>query len=52
MLSFEEKVITKYTWIKHKYHATKIVNNHSEYEWDMNDVNKPLKIVNKTGDVA
>ena len=43
MYSYQEKLIIKYLWIKHKYGAARIVNDHPEYEWDMNGVKKPLK---------
>ena len=38
--------------MKHKYDATRIVNDRPKYEWDMNGVKKLLKKINTTGDVA
>ena len=52
MFPCEEKVIITYVGIKYKYGYTKIVNDHPEYEWNINDVKKPLKKTEKTGDVA
>ena len=53
MSSYEEKVIIKFLWIKRvKHGATRIVNDHRNYEWDMNGVRKLLKKINKTGGVA
>ena len=52
VFSYEEKVIIKFLWIKYKYGATKIVNDHPEYQWNVNGVKKPLKKTDKSGDVA
>ena len=52
MFSYEEKVIMKFLQIKHKYGAERIVNDHPEYEWNVNGVKKLLKKTDETGDVA
>ena len=52
VFSYEEKVIIKYCRIKYKYGATRNVNDHPEYEWNLNDVNKMLKKIVDTGDVS
>ena len=33
VFSYEQKVIIKYLRIKYKHGATRIVNDHLEYEW-------------------
>ena len=45
------EIIIKYLWIKYIFDATRIVNDHPEYEWDVNGVKKLLKI-DETGKVA
>ena len=52
VFSYKEKVIIKYLQIKYKYGATRIINNHPEYEQNINGVKKPLKKIDETGDVA
>ena len=49
---YEEKVIIKYLRIKYKYSTTRIVNDHPEYEWNVNGVKELLKEIEETGDVA
>ena len=48
VFSCEEKVITKYLRINYKYGATRTVNDHPEYEWNVNGVKKLLKKINET----
>ena len=43
MFSYKVKVIIKDIWIKYKYGATRIVNDHPEYESNLNGVRKLLK---------
>ena len=50
--SYEEKVIIKYLWIKYKFCASRIVNDHPEYKWKVNGVKKLLKNIDETSDVA
>ena len=52
VFSCEEKVITKYLKINYKYGATRIVNDHPRYEWNVNGVKKLLKKIYETGDVS
>ena len=47
VFSYEEKVIIKY-----KCGATRIVNDHPEYKWNVNGVKKLFQKIDKTGDVA
>ena len=49
VFSSEQKEIIKYLWIKYKYGATRIVNDHVEYEWNINGVKKMLKNIDETG---
>lgn len=39
----EKKVIIKFFWTKYKYGATRDVNDHPGYEWNVNYVEKSLK---------
>ena len=50
VFSYEKKVI-KYLRIK-KYGLARIVNSHSQYEWNVNGVKKVLKKIDETVDVA
>ena len=50
--SYEEKVIVKYRQIKYNYGSTRIGNDYSEYEWNVNGIKKLLKKIDETGDVA
>ena len=50
VLSYEEKVISKY--IRIKYGAARIANDHPEYEWNVNGVKKLLKKIEEACDVA
>ena len=43
MFSYEEKVIIKYLQIKYKHGATRVVNDHTGYEWNVNDLKELLK---------
>ena len=43
VFSHEEKVIIKFFWTKYKYGATRNVNDHPGYEWNVNYVKKSLK---------
>ena len=52
VFSYEENVIIVYLRIKYKYGATRILNDHPEYEWDISGVKKLLKKIDETGDVA
>ena len=52
VFSYEDKVIIKYLRIKYKYGATRTVNDHPGYKWNINDVKKLLKKIVKTGDIA
>ena len=52
VFSYEEKVIIKYLQIKYKYGATRVVNDHPEYKWNVNGVKKLFKNIGETGDVA
>ena len=52
VFSYEEKVIIRYLRIKYKYGATTVVNDHSEFAWNVNDVKKLLKKIDETGDVT
>ena len=49
---YGEKVIIKYLRIKYKYGATRIVNDHPEYEWNVNGMKNLLKKIDEAGDVA
>ena len=42
----------QYLRIKYKYGATRIVNDHQEYEWNLNGMKKLLKKIDETGDAA
>ena len=42
----------KYLSIKYNYGAARIVNDHPEYEWNINGVKKLLKKISKTGDIT
>ena len=50
VFSYEEKVIIKY--LRVKYSALRIINDHSEYEGKVNRVKKLLRNMDETGDVA
>ena len=50
VFSYEERVIIKY--FRLKFGAPRIVNNHPEYEWNVNDVKELVKKIDDTGDVA
>ena len=52
VFSHEKKVIIKYIWIKYKYGATIIANDHPQYKWNVNGVKKLLKKIDETGDVT
>ena len=55
VFSYKQKVIIssiKHVRIKYRYGARRIVNDHPEYEWNVNGVNKLLKKIDETGDVA
>ena len=52
VFSYEKEVIFKYFWIKYKYGATRTVNNHPEYEWNVNGAKKLLKKTEDTSDGA
>ena len=45
VFSYEEKVIIKYLQIKYKHGATRVVNDHTGYEWNVNDLKELLKKV-------
>ena len=48
----QEKVIIKNLWLIYKYGATRIVNDHPENEWNVNNVKKLLKKTDETGNIA
>ena len=52
VFSYQKKLIIKQLWIKYKYGTTRIVNDHPEYDWNVNVVKKFLKTIDETGDVA
>ena len=52
VFSYEDKVSIKYLRINCKYGATRILNAHPEYEWDVNGAKKLLKKIDETGGVA
>ena len=52
VFSHEEKVIIKYLRMKYKYGAIRIVNDHPQYEWNVNGVKKLLKKIDGTCGVA
>ena len=52
VFSYEERVIIKYLRIKYKYGAARTLKDYQEYEWNVNDVEKLLKKIDETGDVA
>ena len=52
VFSYEEKVINKYPRIKCNYQATRIIDYHPGYEWNLNGLRKLLKKISKTVDVA
>ena len=47
VFSYEKKVIIRYLRTKCKYGATRIVNDHPEYEWNVNGVKKMLKKIDE-----
>ena len=49
---YGEKVIIKYLRIKYKYGATRIVNDHPEYEWNVNGMKNLFIKIDEAGDVA
>ena len=55
VFSYKQKVIIsciKHVRIKYQCGAKRIVNDHPEYEWNVNGVNKLLKKIDETDDVA
>ena len=52
VFSYQERVIIKNLWTNFKYGATRIVNDHPEYEWKVHSVKKILKKIDETSDVA
>ena len=47
MSSYEEKIIIKYFRVKYKHGATRIANDHADYEWNVNCVKKLLKNIER-----
>lgn len=47
----EHRIIIKYLRIKHGHGPQKIVDDHPEFEWNVNGVKKLLAKIDKTGDV-
>ena len=43
VISYEEKEIIKYLQIKYKHDGTRIVNDHPEYGWDVNNVKQTVE---------
>ena len=52
VFSYEEKVVIKYRQIKRKYIAKRIVNDHPEYNSNVNGVNQLKKMIDKTGEIT
>ena len=52
VFSYKEKVIIKYLPIKYKYGATRIVNDHPEYELNVSGLKKLLKNTDETCAIA
>ena len=52
VFSYEKKVIIRYLRTKCKYGVTRIVNDHPEYEWNINGVKKLLKKIGEIDHVA
>ena len=51
VFSYEEKIIIKYLRQKYNYGPTRIVDDHPEYNWNVNGVKTLLKKIDETGDV-
>ena len=51
VFTYEHKIIIKYLRLKYKYGATKIIQDHPEYNWTLNGVKTLLAKIDETGDI-
>ena len=51
MFTYEDKIIIKYLRIKYGHGATKIVNDHPEFNWNINGMKTLLKNIDERGDI-
>ena len=52
VFSYEDKIVIKYLRQKFKHGAIKIVTDHPEKEWKTSAVNRLLKKIDQTGEIA
>ena len=50
-MTYEERIIVKYLSEKYGYGPVKIVNDHPEFDWNVNTMKKLLKKIDETGSV-